>query len=412
MKFQVCFVIASSLLTAVCSTLAQTATNNSPVVSTQVLSGRSNSEDDTIDFVGNNGTHVVSVTQKGSGSGLSATAVSHAAVAGTITGTSNTAVYGLASNTTTGSNAAGVTGQANSDTGPGVAGYSSSPNGVGVLGVATATTGNGVGVVAITNSPIAPGLYANSTTTTGTSNAIYAQSDAPSGAAIGAGATTTTGNTSGVYASVASPNGAAGIFVNLSGGGNILIGQDASKAVFIVDSNGNGFYAGNLNVTGTVSKGGGSFKIDHPLEPANKYLSHSFVESPDMMNVYNGNIITDRHGLATVTLPDYFEALNRDFRYQLTVIGQFAHAIVAKKITNNQFVIRTNKPSVEVSWQVTGIRQDAYANANRIPVEEDKPSVEQGYYLHPEAFGQPASKSIQAARQKISAAAQLVQANR
>jgi hypothetical protein len=43
-----------------------------------------------------------------------------------------------------------------------------------------------------------------------------------------------------------------------------------------------------------------------------------------MMNVYNGNVVTDKRGMATVVLPDYFKALNRDFRYQLTVVGQFA----------------------------------------------------------------------------------------
>jgi hypothetical protein len=170
-----------------------------------------------------------------------------------------------------------------------------------------------------------------------------------------------------------------------------------------VDSSGDGYFAGNLSVTGKVSKGSGSFKIDDPLDPANKYLSHSFVESPDMMNVYNGNVVTDRYGRATVELPEYFESLNRDFRYQLTVVGKFAQAIVATeigatKIGNNRFVIRTSKPSVKVSWQVTGIRKDAYANANRIPVEEEKPEGERGYYLHPEVFGQPASKGIVAAK--------------
>jgi hypothetical protein len=81
----------------------------------------------------------------------------------------------------------------------------------------------------------------------------------------------------------------------------------------------------------------------------------------------------------------------------LTVIGQFAQAIVAKKISANRFGIRTNKPKVEVSWQVTGIRRDAYAITYRIPVEEDKAAGEQGYYLHPEVFGQPESKSISSA---------------
>ncbi len=155
-----------------------------------------------------------------------------------------------------------------------------------------------------------------------------------------------------------------------------------------------GYFSGNATVTGTLSKGGGSFKIDHPLDPEHKYLYHSFVESPDMMNVYNGNVSTDAGGTATVTLPDWFEALNRDFRYQLTVIGQFAQAIVADELRDNQFVIRTDKPNVKVSWQVTGIRQDAFANANRIPVEEDKSPEERGKFLHPAAYDLPEELGI------------------
>ncbi len=166
---------------------------------------------------------------------------------------------------------------------------------------------------------------------------------------------------------------------------------------FTVDDFGNGFFGGNLTVTGTLSKGSGSFKIDHPLDPGHKYLSHSFVESPDMMNVYNGNVVTNRRGVAVVTLPDYFEALNRDFRYQLTVIGQFAQAIVLRKIKENRFVIKTDKPNIEVSWQVTGIRHDAYANAYRIPVEEQKAPGEQGHYLHPELFGATPEARVQPA---------------
>ncbi len=159
-----------------------------------------------------------------------------------------------------------------------------------------------------------------------------------------------------------------------------------------------GFFSGKVTVTGTLSKGGGSFKIDHPLDPANKYLYHSFVESPDMMNVYNGNVRTDSSGKAKVTLPDYFMALNKDFRYQLTVVGQFAQAIVGKEIEDGEFEIHTDKPRVKVSWQVTGIRQDAFANANRIPEAEDKVGAERGTYLHPEAHGKPSSAGFQHAR--------------
>ena len=155
-----------------------------------------------------------------------------------------------------------------------------------------------------------------------------------------------------------------------------------------------GDFEGNVSVIGTLSKSGGSFKIDHPLDPANKFLSHSFVESPDMMNIYNGNVVTDGRGLATVTMPDWFESLNRDFRYQLTTIGQPAQAWVAAEIAEGKFVIRTDKPGVKVSWQVTGVRQDAWANAHRIPVEEEKTPAEKGHYNHPELFGHAGEASI------------------
>ncbi len=156
-----------------------------------------------------------------------------------------------------------------------------------------------------------------------------------------------------------------------------------------------GYFKGYVQITGTISKGGGSFKIDHPLDPAGKYLSHSFVESPDMMNIYNGNVTTDANGLAVVQLPDWFEALNRDFRYQLTAIGRFAQVIVEREVESNSFTIRTDHPGVKVSWQVTGIRKDAFANAYRIPVEEVKTGAEQGRYLHPDLFSQPAEKGIE-----------------
>ncbi len=144
---------------------------------------------------------------------------------------------------------------------------------------------------------------------------------------------------------------------------------------------------GNVEITGNIAKGAGTFKIDHPLDPANKFLVHSFVESPEMMNVYNGNIETNAEGFATVELPDYFSAANKDFRYQLTVIGTFAQAIVSQEIEGNSFVIQTSQPNVKVSWQVTGVRNDPYANANRIEPEQEKSTREQGRYLHPEVHG-------------------------
>ena len=149
-----------------------------------------------------------------------------------------------------------------------------------------------------------------------------------------------------------------------------------------------GYFRGNVHVTGTSTKGGGGFKIDHPLDPANKYLYHSSVESPDMKNVYDGVVVLDSRGEASVELPDYFDAVNRDFRYQLTAIGAPGpNLYVAEKISNNRFKIAGGQPGMEVSWQVTGIRKDGFAEAYRIDVEVDKPTREQGKYLHPEVHG-------------------------
>jgi hypothetical protein len=113
-----------------------------------------------------------------------------------------------------------------------------------------------------------------------------------------------------------------------------------------------------------------------------------------MKNIYEGNVTTDATGSATVTLPDYFAALNRDYHYQLTVLGQFAQAIVSRKIAGNSFEIRTDKPGVEVSWLVTGIRQDAYAQEHPIVVEEAKPTEQKGMYLFPAGFGAGEEKQI------------------
>jgi hypothetical protein len=146
---------------------------------------------------------------------------------------------------------------------------------------------------------------------------------------------------------------------------------------------------------GGIFKAGGAFKIDHPLDPANKYLYHSFVESPDMKNIYDGIAVLDSRGEAVVELPEWFEALNRDFRYQLTAVSASApNLYLQSEVADGCFKIAGGSAGLKVCWQVTGIRQDAYANAHRIRVEEVKPEGERGRYLHPEAFGQPPDHAI------------------
>jgi hypothetical protein len=150
--------------------------------------------------------------------------------------------------------------------------------------------------------------------------------------------------------------------------------------------------------------------VDHPLDPANKFLSHSFVESPDMKTIHDGVVTLDSAGAATVELPEWFEAVNRDIRYQLTPIGEYAPLFIRSKVKGGRFSIAGGAAGQEVSWQVTGIRQDAWADAHRIRVEKPKTGAVKGRYLHPEEHGQAPTKGIKspaAANRKVPRAPKL-----
>ncbi len=152
-----------------------------------------------------------------------------------------------------------------------------------------------------------------------------------------------------------------------------------------VTLDGNIKFAADLLVVSTISKGSGTFVIDHPLDPVNRLLYHSFVESPDVKNIYNGIAEITENGEAVVKLPDYFEALNDNFRYQVKSIGAAQPQLHIKEgVLNNEFIIGGGVPGAEVSWQVTGIRHDPYIIANPVVVEVLKSAtalVDRGQYL-------------------------------
>jgi len=325
--------------------------------------------------------------------GANGTAISGSAIQIGVEGSAYRGVHGIASASFasagvwgsggTGTDNYGVVGEVNVISGRGVFGVNHADGGAGVYGQNNSggvTFDAGNGVVGLSGGGNNSTLHPSGNIWDGAgefvgNNGVLARTNVDSGYAIAGWA-----ETAGAFAirGQAVASGYAGYFV---GRANVT---------------------GDLNVGGTLTKGAGTFTIDHPLDPARKILSHSFVESPDMMNVYNGNVKTDSKGEATIRLPDYFEALNKDPRYQLTAVGTLAQAIVSSKIKNNAFSIKTDKPGVEVSWQVTGIRKDAYAEAHRIVVEANKPKDQQGLYLHPKEHGQPSSKGIAQAQSKAS----------
>jgi len=288
-------------------------------------------------------------------------------------------------------------------------GSTGTPLGLAIPLILTGAVSNGNGVITTTNTAAGgPAIFSvggKASSAIGGGSGVLALggtglNTSPGGVGLvsfGGSASGSSGGTGGSLIGGVSTAGNGGDGVFAVGALGVGTGKKGGRGIIAIPGGGSGGataglageFLGSVEISGTLSKGGGSFKIDHPLDPENKYLYHSFVESPDMMNLYNGNVQTNRQGVAVVVLPEWFEALNGEFRYQLTVLGTFAQAIVAEEIEGNRFTIRTSKPNVRVSWQVTGIRRDAFANANRIPVEELKPEAERGRYLHPAAFGQP-----------------------
>jgi hypothetical protein len=268
----------------------------------------------------------------GGGWGVGAEASgSNAAIAGRGKG-NGPGVHGIAVNTSTTS--IGVVGTVGSSLTPPAAQLT---GGIGVVGLSPA--GLGVGGVSLGQGPVG--------------NGVEGQYD---GSGLGAG----------VHAWASGPSSVA-LYAERLGG---VAGQ----------------FMGNVTIQGTVTASVKPFKIDHPLDPANRYLSHVSVESPDLMTVYAGTVVTDANGESVIELPDYFEALNRDIKYQLTPIGELSQVTVAREVEGNRFTIRTERLHVKVSWQVTGVRRDRYAEAYPIPVDEAKPERERGRYLHPELY--------------------------
>jgi len=358
--------------------------------------------------------------------------------------TTGTGVYGQA----TGANGTGVWGTATQASGIGVLGVNTNANGTAGIfeNTATAGAGGGDGVTGITQQSGGNGVYAY-TANAASIGALWAVNGAPAGTGTGSGAgiisrqrggnalgvnlrndaqlqvtffpntvisayhmggvSGTTAPT-GIIAQVASADNNAAAITGQHTNGPTTANAYAVRGIMArgANSTGNAIAVLGINIqtgagdwavyaNGDMGASGGKFfTIDHPLDPENKYLLHYSAEGPEPYNLYRGVVTTDVSGRAVVNLPDYFESANKDFSYYLQPIGTFAQVIVEEEVRNNEFVIRTDKPNVKVSWIVVATRNDPYMRYFWKPTVIEKSPEQRGKYLIPQVYGKDDSYGI------------------
>ena len=143
--------------------------------------------------------------------------------------------------------------------------------------------------------------------------------------------------------------------------------------------------SGVVNCVGEFTAGTKTFQIDHPLDPENKYLFHGCIESDEMRNMYYGQA-TLVAGKAAIQLPAWFHALNgtdkKEFNYQLTPIGANGNLYISKETENGIFEI-SGDLDIKVSWILSAIRHDTFAESHRLVVEVEKEQENKGKTIHP-----------------------------
>ncbi len=362
----------------------------------------------------NNGSPSISATNTGTGRGV----VGQSDVSDGVQGlsTSGTGVSGSSGGSNAGVYGSSVGGRGTygvSTNGEGAYGYSTANNKGGVLG----ENSNGFGVIGNGYTGVSgigtDGDGVRGATTNGnggsfaSTNGVAGYFTSTNGIAIlgilnnDNQSITGINNGAGLGVAGESVGGLGGYFSGVNGVEGLATGTSAVASVEGLNPSTNcstcwsGYFQSNVNVDGTLYANSKAFKIDDPLDPANKYLIHTSVESPDMLDIYRGHVTLDAQGTAWVQMPDYFQALNMDFDYQLTPVGASQpNLYVAQEIKDNKFQIGGGVPGAKVSWQVTGVRHDPYADTYRTPVEQQKTPQEQGLYMHPELYNQPPSKAV------------------
>jgi hypothetical protein len=314
-------------------------------------------------------------------------------------------VRGFVLSTTPGAGSAGVYGKnyGTTNLGYGIRGehdgsgygvYGTSISGRGVYGLATATSGVNFGVYGQTNSRTGIAVYGiNSAPYVPGTDARAAVFEVTSqqGTAVRGSALSTEGSSYGVIGEVYSSGWGVGVKGDASETGYGygiwgVGGEDGGEYGEYA-----GYFLGDVYVTDHFEVGGTkSFTIDHPHDPTNKYLSHFCIEGPEPYNLYHGTASLDERGSVWVSLPDYFDAINIDFSYQLTAVGApMPDLHIGTPISDGKFLVSGGAPGKQVCWEVTARRNDPYVRDKGYQAERPKPEHERGTYIYPQGYGQP-----------------------
>ena len=132
---------------------------------------------------------------------------------------------------------------------------------------------------------------------------------------------------------------------------------------------------------------GKTFVIDHPTDP-DRYLVHVCLEGPEAAVFYRGEVTLDGSSRATVTLPDYFDALT--IPDSATV--QVSHIldddeslplpVAATRVKDGEFTVRGREAGQSVAWRVEATRRDCHVEVE--PLRKDVILHGDGPYKWPE----------------------------
>lgn len=274
--------------------------------------------------------------------------------------------------------------------------------GIGVSAVACATAGATYGIEGISYSSTGVGVLGSVSAAEGDTYGVHGRSFSTSGRGVYGEAWASTGYTRGVYGSTESTDG-TGVYGGAYASTGINYGV---RGCTYSNSGYAGYFTGDLHVTGTLSKGGGSFLIDHPLDPENKLLRHNFVESPENLLIYRGKAECDGNGEAIVQLPDYFTSLVKEDEATIYLTPKGRPFLTgAEWNTDQRSMTIYGDAGREVFWAVFVDRDDPVIRKRARPVEEDKGPdnkyCDRGKLLYPEAYGYPETMGRDYREEKI-----------